>query len=386
MATTTEKKLESQAILDGLGEGVLIFDSAGKLIHDNVAVRTVLGTDLNVLRSEGWAAASALFNTRQTNPDETLDAVKSKALESARPVRFHIFRSGEYIPCWASAVQGSAGEVYIMIAIEPTDWTALSDLIGRFQEEMTEAVGATKGHVDLIMQNMAHVKPGTTVEQLSKRIGGFTRLISTHMHRSGRLLAMFERLENIRMGKLREQVRNGRRKINLTDFIEDFVEELDEIEMLDPETEAQDLRARLQMTIPNGLAAAASPAHLTTILHDILRNAIMYSMKATPVKVVVQAAPQAGSVQIDVIDEGYGVRASEAGRVFEPFQRTRQPEIIGEFGYGLSLYLCKQEVEAMAGRLVFKSEERVGSTFSLILPAWRDDSPSSASSDRPKTP
>ena len=49
-----------------------------------------------------------------------------------------------------------------------------------------------------------------------------------------------------------------------------------------------------------------------------------------------------------MIDQGYGIRAKEADRVFAPFQRARQPQIIGEFGYGLSLYLAKAEVEAKA--------------------------------------
>jgi two-component system sensor histidine kinase SenX3 len=112
--------------------------------------------------------------------------------------------------------------------------------------------------------------------------------------------------------------------------------------------------------------------HLAVILRDLLRNAIMYSLKASPVYIVGHGRDQ--SVQIDVVDEGYGIRGSEAERVFAPFMRARQPQIVGEFGYGLSLYLCKHEVEAMNGRIWFESEEGVGTTFSLKLPAWRDDS------------
>jgi K+-sensing histidine kinase KdpD len=81
-----------------------------------------------------------------------------------------------------------------------------------------------------------------------------------------------------------------------------------------------------------------------------------------------------------VIDEGYGIRAKEFERVFAQFQRARQPQIIGEFGYGLSLYLCKHEVEAMNGKIWFQSEEAVGTTFSFKLPAWREDSTAASSS------
>ena len=42
---------------------------------------------------------------------------------------------------------------------------------------------------------------------------------------------------------------------------------------------------------------------------------------------------------------------------------------MGEFGYGLGLHLCKNEIEAMNGRIWFESEEGTGTTFSIKLPA-----------------
>src|SRR5690606_11976847 len=135
------------------------------------------------------------------------------------------------------------------------------------------------------------------------------------------------------------------RRIDLSSFLEDFIEELDEISLLDPETDVTDLRARVIASVPRGTVVSASPNYLTLILRDTVRNAIMYSMKASPVMLNVQKKTQ--FVQIDIVDQGYGVREKERERVFEPFLRARQPQVISEFGYGLSLYLCKQEVEAM---------------------------------------
>ncbi|RPI96291.1 MAG: ATP-binding protein, partial [Chloroflexi bacterium] len=43
------------------------------------------------------------------------------------------------------------------------------------------------------------------------------------------------------------------------------------------------------------------------------------------------------------------------------------------FGYGLSLYLVKMEIEAMGGKIWFTSEERVGSTFSFKLQLWQPE-------------
>ena len=35
-----------QIVLDGLGQGILIFDSDGQLVQNNLAAQTVLGNDL----------------------------------------------------------------------------------------------------------------------------------------------------------------------------------------------------------------------------------------------------------------------------------------------------------------------------------------------------
>jgi signal transduction histidine kinase len=365
------KGLDYQTVLNGLGQGVLIFDSANRLALDNVAVRTILGNDLKLIRAEGWPAAAVLFNTRLMPGDKPVDSVRADAMTSPRPVRFRIYRGGEYVPAWASAIHGDGGEVYTMITIDTPDWSALTELVTRFLTETRDAIEATQGHVTLISQSIKRLKPTDTVEVLSKRIGGFTRLISTHMHRTAMLMDFMERLEQVRTGKVRERVRTSRRKIQLSDFLEDFLEELDGISLIDPETEGQDYRARIKTSIPEKLAVSASPHHLTGILRDLLRNAIMYSMRGTPV--IIRAAGEDGNVQISVIDEGYGIRSSESERVFLPFQRARQPQIMGEFGYGLSLFLCKHEVEAMNGRIWFESEEGVGTTFSFKLPVWRED-------------
>jgi signal transduction histidine kinase len=165
----------------------------------------------------------------------------------------------------------------------------------------------------------------------------------------------------------------NRTRVNLADFVEDFLEELVDEALIDP-SRTDDLRDRLSLQIPGNLQIAASGSHLANILRDLLRNAVLYSPEGTAITLRAARMQQGNAVQIDVIDEGYGIRAKESDRIFAPFQRARQPQIIGEFGYGLSLYLAKAEVEAMGGRIWYESEEGVGSMFSVKLPIWREAS------------
>lgn len=356
-----------QAVLDGMGQGILMFSPDGKLVLENLAARTMLSTDLSVIRQAGWSAAMVLFNQQLPDSKLTLEAARTQALTVGRPVRFRTHRSGEVMPCWVSGVPGPNGILYTMLTMEQPDWQPVSEIISQFNDELRTSIDSASGHIRLITQVLNTRKPNDTPEQLAKRVTGFSRLVDVQMIRSGRLMGMIERLSAIRMGALREQVRAGRRRIVLDVYLEDLLEDINKALVIDPETIVEDIRSRLSFKVSSDLSIEASPNHLMRVLHDILANAIMYSIRATPVRL--NAFRKGGVVQIDISDEGYGIRDSERDKVFAPFQRARQPQIMGEFGYGLSLYLCKHEVEAMNGRLWFDSAEGAGTTFSMTLPA-----------------
>lgn len=364
--------LETQAVLDALGHGVLIFDNSGKLVQYNMMAGTILGTDLNVIKSQGWTAAVELFDTGLQAVDTRLEGIKEQAMQSARPIRFKIYRSGAYIPCWAAAVNGDGGEVYTMLTLDVPDWELVSNVIDRFRNEMHDAVDSTSGHMRLIARalQVGGDTQDPAAAKIARRIGGFTRLVEIHMARAGRLIRLLDRLQDVRTGKVRETIKDTRKKIAIREFLEDFVEVLDEVPLLDPESENHDYRSRISLDIHDSLDVNASAPYLNSALREILRNAIMYSLVGTPV--VIKANKKGNNIQLDIVDEGYGVRPKELERVFLPFSRARQPQIISEFGYGLALYLCKVEIESMHGRLWFTSEENVGTTFSIMLPEWKD--------------
>ena len=360
-------------LLDHLSEAMLVFDADGRLTYENAAARELLGADLPLLRQQGWSAALMLFQGGPMDTESPLEAALDRAAKTGKPARFTTLRYGDFIPCWVVTAEDTGHPPYVLVTIEMPDWSALSELFDRYLQEVRAATDATSGHASLIVNAAKRPRPKETPEQLGKRVSGFARLIETHMFRLNELTGLMTRLGKVRTNRLREEARALSRRVVLADFFEDLIEMLAENPFLDPDTDEPDFRRRLSFDIPGDLAVTASPGHMTDVLRDMLRNAIMYSLKAAPIHLTAHAVGQ--SVQIDVMDEGYGIREGERERVFLPFMRARQPQIIGEFGYGLSLYLCKHEIEAMNGRLWFDSEEGRGTTFSLKLPSWQPPSP-----------
>lgn len=361
--------LDLQTVIDSMGQGVLIFDPHDTLVMDNAAARTLLGANLVLVRAEGWRAAAMLLDAAQTDT-LSADEARDKAFRQAQPARFHTFLGGAYTPCWASALYSDDGQPYTMIAIEHPDWSALTELMNRFRTEARMSITSTRGHAELIKQIITNRKPTTTADHLAQQVSGFAAIMSTHMFRLEMLVEQLQRLEDIRTGELLHIVRHNRQKINLLDFLEDFLEDIVESPLVEEPDPEQDYRDQIRLDIPSHIDIYACKDYVTCAFRDLLRNSIMYSESGTPI--TVRAASQRSrSVQIDVIDEGCGIRAKEASRVFTPFMRARQPHVIAEFGYGVSLYLVKMELEAQGGGIWFTSEEGVGTTFSFKLPLAR---------------
>lgn len=370
MATSGElaANFDYRAVLDHLGAGLLIFNEHDKLILDNVAARRILGANLVLIRSEGWSAIAMLIDA---NPGghATANEMRARSMRQASAVRFSILLAGSYMPCWLATFTDQEGHTFTQVVIDSPDWTALTELMSTFRAEARSAINDTKGQAIFVQKLLQNPPSGISTADLGKKAMGMITLISTQMHRLQLLIDLLHRLEIIRTGQLAAQIEKNRKRISLEDFIEDFIEELNEEPLLDPTINVEEYRSRLKLDIDDDLHVVASKPLLRAILRDLLRNAFMYSEAGTPVTLRISSASQGRHVQFDTIDQGCGVRAKETERVFEPFQRGRQPQVMREHGYGLSLYLVKAEVEAMDGRIWFTSEEGVGSTFSFKLPA-----------------
>lgn len=365
--TSPQNFIDYQALVDSLGQGVLLFTVDGELVLDNLAARTILGNNLILIRSEGWPALALLLDGPRES-GTTTDQLREQALRSAVPIRFHTYFSGAYIPCWITTVYSANGTIFIMVVIDQPDWQALTELLGTFRTEARMAISATQGHAELIRQILQKSEETGNVKDLPRRVHGFTDIISTHMLRLQTLMELLQRLEVIRIGALRDQVRTARRKLRLADFIEDFLEEMADETIADPDMGGSDLRDRLTLDVPDHLEVLVTRQFLRYALHDVLRNALYYSPPDSPITLQAAEDMLGHHVQIEISDEGCGIREKEQDRVFQPFQRARQPQVIAVDGYGLSLYLTKAELEAMGGKIWFESVEGSGTTFFIKLP------------------
>jgi two-component system phosphate regulon sensor histidine kinase PhoR len=120
-------------------------------------------------------------------------------------------------------------------------------------------------------------------------------------------------------------------------------------------------------------AEAGSPgcrgddAALSTILGNLLDNAVKYTRPGDSVTVRIRAAGSA--VEIDVADTGPGIPEAHLPRLFERFYRVDAGRSRELGGTGLGLAIVKHLVAAMGGSVRVRSVVGSGTTFTVSLPA-----------------
>jgi signal transduction histidine kinase len=123
---------------------------------------------------------------------------------------------------------------------------------------------------------------------------------------------------------------------------------------------------RVQFTVERASGAVlADPTRLHQVLLILLDNAVRYSRECGVVKM---AALQLGAdVYITVADNGPGIPADYLERIFDRFSQA-DPSRNGH-GAGLGLSIAKALVEAHHGTINVESQEGIGTTVTVTLPA-----------------
>lgn len=110
----------------------------------------------------------------------------------------------------------------------------------------------------------------------------------------------------------------------------------------------------------------ADEVHITNIISNLIDNAIKYSKESPAINIC--TLNKNDGIIVCVKDNGIGISKEYQKRIFDQFYRVPTGNVHSVKGFGLGLSYVKKIVDMHDGSIWVKSEQGVGSTFSVYIP------------------
>lgn len=333
-----EHRARAARALETIADGVVLLDRDGVVLLWNEAAATITGRP----RSEvvGRRAIEALPGY--------VESAERMPLGGSRPETIPLEIDGRELWLSFSAVEFEEGTVYTFRDL--TEDRALeqmrSDLVATVSHELRTPLAAIYGAAVTVRRPDMHVDGETRdrlleiIENESNRLAEIVNdlLLASHLD-SGRLQLAIETVDPRAL------------TASVVDAARTHL----------PEGVTLDLAAPRKLP-----AVRADEQQLRQVLVNLVENAVKYSPDGGPV--TVRLKRDEDHVLWSVTDRGLGIPASERRRVFEKFYRLDPNMTRGIGGTGLGLYICRELVNRLDGRIWVEANNSKGSTFCVQIP------------------
>ena len=354
-------------VLNSIDEGVMIVHSSGIVVLVNPAAMRLLGTsDPNMVENLQLASILNLENSEGTkieddvNPVlravmngenfETRDLILVSIQEQRRPVAISV----------VCTTTGQNERIITLrdIARELEEEGEQADFISTASHEMRTPVASIEGYLGLALN------PKTaTIDERARKYLEEAHASSKHLGRLFKDLLDVTKLDD---KKIRVQLTPVEMASTVRSIANGQVPMMSE-KGIHYTFGANAARSDNTTRVVNQeVYASVDIDFLREAVNNLVENAIKYTASGGGIWVNVRGDDD--HVLINVTDTGIGISPDDLKHVFQKFYRADNSQTRTVGGTGLGLYLVKQRVEAMGGKVWAESSFGEGSTFYLSFP------------------
>ena len=350
----TRERIEagrSQAILESIADGVIVFDTQGSAIQANPALSNLISVPLNNILN---MTVSKLV---ETSP---MDAKNKGTLAGllTKPGRQHTSYRVEWGEKTLSISSGQvldrdSSEVGTVAVFR--DFTKEAELekmksafVAMVSHELRTPLSAILGYAEIFMEQIY----GSLNE---KQMNMTNRIVSN----TRRLLSLINDLldqAQMEAGKLKIKYET----IRPADLLDNLHSVMDKLTT----DKGLTLTSELDPNMPEALSGDS--ARLQQILVNLVNNAVKFTEQGS-IHVQLSRLDE-HNWSVSVSDTGKGIPKDDIEYIFDAFRQVEGTTTRVHGGFGLGLSIVKQLVNLMGGNISVESELGRGSTFSITLP------------------
>jgi signal transduction histidine kinase len=358
-----DKRRELEAVLAGIGDGVLVADTDGRLLLMNPVAARMAALDTPVVGTpvRSLMPVDELLNLLGETTASGRVAIRELAIPSAglsadgQARTFQALAAPIYRATETGEQVGGVVAVLRDITAQKELERMKSNFLSVVSHELKTPLHSIKGFVDIIL--MGKTGPVTDLQRdflstVQEQTGHLQRLIED--------LLEFSRLES-------GQIRLRPVLLQPAEIVATVVGKLSPL--------ASNKHLALSMELPASFPDIEADAmRLEQVVTNLVENAIKFTPEGGQVRVL--GWDHTAEIEMAVVDTGIGVPVDERERIFDRFYQVDSSARRRYKGTGLGLTICRHIVAQHGGRIWVEGGEGQGSAFHITLPkvfAVRED-------------
>ena len=342
MQRMAAEKQQLDAILHGMGEGVMVLSEEGVITLVNPTFRSMFSV-------AGEVVGQSLIEISR-NP-ELLEAYREQQSAGELLREISLQAQGRtllthWVPLKIDGTRCGVVAVFHDISEMKKTEQMRRDFVANVSHELRTPVTIIKGYAETLLDGALESDP--------ERARRFTEIIYSH---AGRLTLLITDL----LALSRLEVKGTALTLSALDprAVVDRAVTLTREQALERQI---DVAVEIPIATPQVLADAGS---IEQVLVNLLDNAIKYTPHDG--KVRVSCADEGECIRITVADSGIGIPAKDQARIFERFYRVDEARSREQGGTGLGLAIVKHIVQLHNSEISVTSEPGHGSVFTFTL-------------------
>jgi len=334
----SDARLRLESVLRAMDEGVLVFDSVGRIAMTNRALSLLLDVKRDVV---GRTCLEVFRN-------EDLDDAVRKALDghAVDAVEFQTYGSRVLRALVSSMGDGEVRrKAAVMVLEDLTDIRRVDrirrDFVANVSHEFKTPLTSIRGYAETMIsesEDPSHRDFADTIRRNARYLESLVNDLLVLARIEAEPPSVFEDVDIVSL--INEQV---------------------SLRGKPPASE----RHNVQIDCPP-IAFRADTGRLSIALSNLIDNAIRYNRPGGVIRI--SGRTERDAVVLDVSDQGYGIPSEELPRIFERFYRVDKARTRNAGGTGLGLAIARHAVESQGGTLTVVSHAGSGSTFTIRIP------------------